>query len=298
VRGACAYEAIHRAGFGWNRNLPAKVERTYNVTLDQERKAAAVADFLFVVSPGLKDYAVDVLNASEDKLLVVPSCVAELNFDLGARTNIRRTWGVNDVPVFIYSGRLGPERAPGHLLRLFRAILDFNPEARLVVLSYLNELENLGELLRNAHVPESSVRVESHSRDEALRLLSAGDAGVLFLEDALRFNDLALPIKIAEYLSAGLPLIINSNVGRVPELVRARSLGWIVDQDVSEETLRSVAHQILSDLNEKRELLRQNALAACSEDFLWRKHIPAIRQAYAFEHDKPIHRLCPDTEIA
>jgi glycosyltransferase involved in cell wall biosynthesis len=223
--------------------------------------------------------------------------VADLSFDAEARSSVRQNWGVKDAPVFIYSGRLGPERAPGHLLRLFRSILDFNPDARLVVFSYLNELDNLGELLAKAHVPEASVRIESHSRDEVMRLLGAGDAGVLFLEDALRFNDLALPIKIAEYLSAGLPLVINRAVGRVPELVRDRGVGWIVDQDVSEETLRSVAQQILCDLKEQRDLLRHIALDTCSEGFLWRNHVPAIRQAYGLENDAPAHRLCPDAEV-
>ena len=298
VRGAGSYEVIHRAGFARKENLPEPVEHSYNVTLNQERRAVALADFLFVVSPGLKNYAVDVLQASENQILVVPSCVAGLSFDSQARTKIRRTWGVKEAPVFIYSGRIGMERSPGHLLRLFRAILDFNPEARMVVFSYLNELNNLGELLVNAKVPAASVWVESHSRDEVMHLLGAGDAGVLFLEDALRFKDIAAPIKIAEYLSAGLPLVINSAVGRIPDLVRAKGLGWIVDQDVSEETLRSVAQQILSDLKENRSHLRQLALDTCSAGFLWRNYVAAIRQAYGFENDPAARGLCRETEAA
>jgi len=298
VRGAGSYEVIHRAGFAGKDNLPEPVAYSYNLTLDQERRAVAVADFLFAVSPGLKDYAVYILQASESQIHVVPSCVAGLSFDSEARTTVRRSWGVKEAPVFIYSGRIGRERAPGHLLRLFRSILDFNPESRLVVFSYLNELNSLGELLANAKVPPASVRVESHSRDEVMHLLGAGDAGVLFLEDALRFQDIAAPIKIAEYLSAGLPLVINSAVGRIPDLVRARGLGWIVDQELDDATLRSVAQRILSDLQEKRGPLRQLALDTCSEVFFWRNYVPAIRQAYGFESDARANRLCADTEVA
>ena len=95
-----------------------------------------------------------------------------------------------------------------------------------------------------------------------------------------------------------LPLIINSAVGRVPDLVQAKRLGWIVNQAVSEETLRSVAQQILCDLKEKSDLLRQRALDTCAEQFLWRSYVPAIRQAYGLDGDSPAHRLWPQTDVA
>ncbi len=283
VRGPFADETIHRLGFPWPSELSPQAERAHRLCMDMDRRAAAVADRIFTISPGMKRYAIENFGASEDSTLVVPSCVENLSFDHKTRDEVRKEWGANPLsPVFLYAGRLGSERLPRHMFRLFAAALRIRPDAKFILMTYLNQLADIESLMKEAGVPRSAVTVASYSRDEALLRMCAADVGLLFLESALRYQD-CLPIKIPEYLSAGLSLAMNSSVGKLPDLVSSRKLGWVIDEDVSNEALDENARKMIAEIEENSAVMKQRSLDACSEFFLWRNHVPAIRRAYGLE---------------
>lgn len=280
VRGAMPYETIHRLGYAWPENLSEKAKYTWDYNLQLDQDAAHAADKLFTVSPGVRDYAIQELGAAPEKVAIVPSCVAELSYRADYRTAARARWGVtNDAPVMLYSGRLGPERLPQHLFRLFRALLDQRPDAKLVILSYLNELDNLAALRTTAGIPENSIIVNGLPRDEVVKTLPGADLAALFLEPAKRF-ELALPIKTAEYFSAGVPLVVNDTFALVPRLVRERDAGWVVNADISADALSVTAQDICQRLRTDRAGFRTRALEVCAENFLWPLYLPTLRHAY------------------
>ncbi|MEW6212938.1 MAG: glycosyltransferase [Acidobacteriota bacterium] len=283
VRGPFADETIHRLGFPWPSDLSPEAERAHHLCMDMDRRAAAVADRVFTLSPGMKRYAIEKFGASEERTLVVPSCVENLSFNRETRDRVRREWGANSSsPVFLYAGRLGRERLPRHMFRLFAAVLRLRPDAKFILMTYLNQLADIESLIKEAGMSESSVTVVSHSRDEALLRMCAADVGLLFLEPALRYQD-CFPIKIPEYLSAGLSLAMNSSVGNLPDLVSSRRLGWVIDEDASDELLDENAQKMVGEMEGNSAAMRKRSLDACSELFLWRNHVPAIRRAYGLE---------------
>ena len=280
LRGAHAYEAINRLGFPHREDLSSRAEQVYSKNLIRDQRAVSVADWVLAVTPGLANYAVEQLHGNPERVLVVPSCVSHLAFDENVRQRIRAEWGVGDAPVFAYSGRLGSERRPDHLFRVFGAALRLDERSRLVIFSYRNELGPLAPWLDRAGVPASSVRVTSDTRDNVFASLCAADAGMLFLQDASCFNDINLPIKIPEYLAAGLPLIVNRAVGPVPALVESRHLGWVIDPSISDSSLMETMQQVVTALAADRQGLKQRALQTSEELFLWKDHVPTIRRAY------------------
>jgi glycosyltransferase involved in cell wall biosynthesis len=280
VRGASAYENMHRHGYPFRDNLPPEVERDFQKNLALDAKAAQAADELFVVSPGLKDYAVKLLGVAPERVTVVPSCVGAKSYSDENRRAARERWGArDDAPVLLYSGRLGPERLPDLMFRLFRAMLDANPAARLVILSYLNQLGNLAALRDAAGVPEASVLVDELTRDEVVKTLPGADVAALFLEPALRFQ-LAAPIKLAEYLGAGLPLAVSETFDWIPDLLRERGCGWGLQPKITDAEMRETARRICEQVAQDRAGLRERALAICEEHFVWPVYVPKIRRAY------------------
>ena len=283
ARGATPFETIHRLGYAWRENLSPAASRAWDVSLQLDRDAAQAADELFVVSPGLRQYAQEELGVAPERVTIVPSCVNGTNYNEENRRTARLRWGArDDAPVLLYSGRLGPERLPEHLFRLFRAMLDVNPSARLVILSYLNQLKNLAALREAAGVPETSVIVDELTRDEVIRALPGADVAAIFLEPAMRFQ-LAVPIKLAEYLSAGLPLVVNSVFEWIPDLIKERGIGWAVDQTLPEVELKHAAQTVCESLVLDRAGLRERALTVCEEYFVWPRYVPSIRKAYGIE---------------
>jgi glycosyltransferase involved in cell wall biosynthesis len=286
VRGPAADETIHRLGCPWPTDMPPDVRLAYEKQMAIDRRAASVADAVFVVSPGLERFAVEQLGADAGRVTLVPSCVESLAYDAAIRDETRREWGVDgDAPVFLYSGRLGLERVPHHMLRVFRAVLDRRPDAKFVLFCYLNDMPDLDAHLRDAGVPESAVVTRQYPRDEAVRRLCGADAGLLFCEPAARYRDW-FPIKFPEYLSAGLGVLMNSLVGALPQLVEERAVGWIVDLDASDDEVRAAADRIVADVaSGARASLRQRSLDVCSELYLWRNVVPSIRSAYGMSEN-------------
>jgi glycosyltransferase involved in cell wall biosynthesis len=280
VRGAAPYEVIHRHGHCFRENLPPEAERDYQKNLALDTRAARAADELLVVSPGLRDYAVELLGADAARVSVVPSSVGETNYSDEDRAAARARWQVaGDAPVLLYSGRLGPERLPEHLFRLFRAMLDARPDAKLVVLSYLNQLQDLPALREAARVPAKRVVVDELPRDEVVKVLPGADVAAIFLEPALRF-ELAVPIKLAEYLGAGVPLVINETFAWISDLMRQHRAGWVVNHDLPDAEMQAAARNLCEEIARDRAGWRDRALELCERHFVWPRHLPTIRRAY------------------
>jgi glycosyltransferase involved in cell wall biosynthesis len=279
LRGAYPYETIHRLGHRWADHLPDSARHAWQRALAVERSAAAAADAIVTVSEGLRRYAIERLDCSADKVQVVPSCVEACSFDPAPRRRARAGWGLADGElVLFYAGRLGPDRQPELMVRLLGR-LQRRRAARLVVYS-----DRAGEcdwpaLLRAQGLGSDRVILGSGARDQVRELMCGGDVGVLLLESALRFDGLAAPIKVAEYLAAGLPLLVTPAVGSIPALLRERRIGWVVER-LDDRSLDLLVDAIAGALAAEPEAIRNRALACCHELFLWERQVPALRRAY------------------
>ncbi|HUP22945.1 MAG TPA: glycosyltransferase [Thermoanaerobaculia bacterium] len=283
LRGAHAEETIHRLGHRWPEGLPPPVAASYEKALEIEREAVQVADFVFAVSPGLRQYAVERLGADPSQVAVVPSCVEETCFDEDRRTCLRKEWGIDQTaPVFVYSGRLGPERLPRLMLEILAAAHRIDSRARLVLFTYLDELgrEWLDSMRQELDLPEAAVIHETLSRDEVMTALSVGDFGFLLYQPASRYRRFQAPIKVGEYLACGLGLIVNEGVGEVPQVVKRERIGWILGHDWTTDRLRNRVAAMVEELRSDGAALRRRALATCSRELLWRCHEVTLRSGY------------------
>ncbi|HRB52290.1 MAG TPA: glycosyltransferase, partial [Bacteroidia bacterium] len=64
---------------------------------------------------------------------------------------------------------------------------------------------------------------------EVSEILKSCDIGILIREKSVT-NQVASPTKFAEYLSAGLPVIISEGIGDYTSFVRQNNCGWVFDK--------------------------------------------------------------------
>jgi len=62
--------------------------------------------------------------------------------------------------------------------------------------------------------------------------LQAGDAGILMRDDTL-VNNVACPVKIGEYLSAGLPVLLSRGIGDMSDLIAKHGVGLVIEDSPS-----------------------------------------------------------------
>ena len=79
-----------------------------------------------------------------------------------------------------------------------------------------------------------------------------------------------------------MSLTINSNMRPLPDLVRQRGIGAVIDEDCDDAALRRRVRTMLAERERNVADRRDRCLNACRELYLWRRHLPIIREAYGY----------------
>jgi hypothetical protein len=108
-------------------------------------------------------------------------------------------------------------------VRLFARIRERRPGARLALL--IHEAAEGRRLVRAAGIRDAIVL--TLSPEETRRTLPAFDAAFLLREPSV-VNRVASPVKFAEYLHAGLPVVLTEGIGDATGWVEEHRLGVVL----------------------------------------------------------------------
>lgn len=216
-------------------DVTAEKELLYQKTLKQQIMQAKAADRVLCVSNKLKQYHLEKdVSLSPEKLSVIPGCADEEKFyyDKDLRKNIRQKLKISDKTAFLYSGALDKEwQIPDFVFSVFSLI------SKKISNSYFIFLTPNGKIVKKYvakfGINEDLIFTKFASFLEINGFLNAADAGVMFREDAVT-NNVASPTKFAEYLMAGLPVIISEKIGDFSEFVAKNNVGIVLHNDLKE----------------------------------------------------------------
>ncbi len=236
---------------------------------DLEGRAVNETDYRIAVTEKLVDYWHEKYGYTEGKHVVIP---CTLNSDFTAVTpgeaeknKARKTLGIDPVDVvLVYSGSVSGWQSFPTLYKYLAPFLRRSVKNKIVFLS--KEEENISKL-ENEFPGQILRKWVKHT--EVPAVLSACDMGILIREQSVT-NKVAAPTKFAEYLSAGLPVIISENIGDYSAFVRNYQCGIIANGhelppiEKSDEALRIKMIQLVnthftkqSQLEHYRELIQQ-----------------------------------------
>jgi hypothetical protein len=125
--------------------------------------------------------------------------------------------------ILVYSGSLAAWQAMDSLKHWLEKILASNPKVKLLFLSKPHALvQNLKEKF------PKRVHQRFVSPEEVPGYLDVGDYGLLLREQSVT-NQVASPVKFAEYLSRGMKVLISQNIGDYSKWVEEHELGMIIE---------------------------------------------------------------------
>lgn len=193
-----------------------------------ENNAFRKCSRLACVSQNLKRYIT--AQTGRKDITVIPSCFDQKKFffDSQARKEIRARYGLPDTcKVICYSGGLAPWQRVGDIIALFEKIAKIDSRYRFLFLT--KETQQLQELLHETMLSPDNYIIKSCAQGDVYRYLSAADAGIIMREDTA-VNNVASPIKIGEYLSCGLPVILTKGIGDFSDLIPLAGVGLLLDE--------------------------------------------------------------------
>lgn len=215
-----------------------------------EKGAVQHSDMRIAVSEALVQHWRERYGYMGDTHVVIPCTLGADHLPPAEDAPDRRAefgFAAEDV-VLVYSGSTAGWQSFGMLEELLDGVLAAQPEVKVLFLSR--------EDANNRRLAERHPgRVYIHWADPAAvpALLRGCDHGILLREDSIT-NRVASPTKFAEYLAAGLPVIISDGLGDFSGMVRREGLGTVFSRDAAMPRFGRPDHAA-------RQRLRDHAMA-------------------------------------
>lgn len=214
-RGAINAEQIEYGVYN-NTGLENKI---YNL----EKRAVLETDYRISVSTKLVNYWRKEYNFKSDKYVVIPS---SSNNEIKLFNSKHIDFQIEEDDIFVvFSGSQSKWHSFPTMLAHFESFLEKNSHVKILILSKRN---NQIKALINKH-PNRIIN-KWVSPDKVFDFLILADYGYVYRKDSVT-NRVASPVKIAEYLSCGLKIIISENLGDYSEIVEKYNLGHIIKND-------------------------------------------------------------------
>jgi glycosyltransferase involved in cell wall biosynthesis len=166
------------------------------------------------------------------------------------------------------------------MIRLFLRIKTYQPAAFFLFLT--PHVKEASAQFLEAGVSKDDYMVLEVAHTDILHYLKLGDVALLLREFSV-VNRVASPVKFAEYLAAGLPVIITDGVGDCSTLVRRSRLGLVLEscEEVGWDD-RSLA-EFLSDVAANRGRYRARARIAAERSYTRSHYRHIYRQLFLSE---------------
>ncbi len=163
-------------------------------------------------------------NAGEgfdsDKVFVVPNGTFVLNESPPSVVKPKHL-------TLIYAGSLGPQYMLPEMLETFQFTKRTFTDARFKILTF--HIEQAQDYIQQ-HFPHllSGVEIKSVTAEKVKEELGKAHIGISFRKPSFSMQGVA-PIKVVEYLSAGLPVIYNSGIGDMDDQLYGQGFAFCLD---------------------------------------------------------------------
>ncbi len=234
-----------------------------------EKNDVLNSDFRLSVSQALVNYWKKEFNYYSNEHIVVPCTLSEdFIFPVGVPSGEFPTieklkqikteigFAEEDI-VIVYSGSSAGWQSFSLVEKLLTEVFETDKNVKLLRLT--NHINESSDFLKQF---EDRIKTAWVKPAEVKNYLLAGDYGLLYRENSVT-NQVASPVKFAEYLSCGLNVIISENLGDFSEFVRKNKCGVVGDKISitkldysSKQNNHKLAKQFLIKENYKTEYLK------------------------------------------
>lgn len=206
---------------------------------------------------------------------VIPCCADTELFDRSKIDSAKREQlmkelkiGPSDI-VVSYVGAVGTWYMLEEMLDFFRRLLNKYPNSRFLFITH----EDPKLILRKAkrrNIPEGNISIRKAIHHEVPVLLSLSNLSLFFIKPVYS-KKASSPAKQGEIMSMGIPIICNSNIGDIDQIIRDSEAGAIV-RSFTEEDYDFIIDQIPQLLELSRDKIRKAAIEIFSLEKGTRKY--------------------------
>jgi glycosyltransferase involved in cell wall biosynthesis len=225
----------------------------YRLAKAAERRFFAAADAFVVLTERARGLLFQAHSDTDDlgrPVEVIPCCVDSERFHAAnflSKDGLRNELHLEGRRVIVYVGALGGWYLTDEMAE-FLAVAHEQDSSTFSMVLTQTDPAIMGARFERVGIEEKDYLIRQVPPEDVPRYLKAADIALAFIKPC--FSKLASsPTKIAEYLAGGLPVVINSGIGDLDELLRTDQVGVSIKECQREEYQRALR---------EIELLRQD----------------------------------------
>ncbi|MBL0145293.1 MAG: glycosyltransferase [Chitinophagaceae bacterium] len=185
---------------------------------------------------------VEVVPCSVDLDLFNP---AKIDVDLKAQLQNELGIKANDF-VISYLGSIGGWYLTKEMMQFCKLLLKKKPEAKFLFISN-NRHEDIITAAAQYEIPAEKIIVKMGKRHEVPVLLSFSNYSLFFIKPC--YSKLSSsPTKHGEIMAMGIPVIANSGVGDLKEIIEKYNAGYVIDE-FTEQEMQKIVNSICNNTN-------------------------------------------------
>ena len=246
----------------WNKKVPV-YKAIYNFFTEKESEAVKQSDGIVCLT-----YAAEkiIKGWSEYKasipLEVIP-CSADLDLfdyskiDQKEKIYLKKELNINENDFVIsYLGSIGGWYLTAEMLQFCKLLSKRIPTAKFLFISP-HRHEEIKAIAAEYGIPADKVLIKKASREQVPALLSLSSYSVFFIKPCYSKQS-SSPTKHGEIMAMGIPVITNSGVGDVAEIVQSCKSGIVINE-FTDEVFESAINEIANKKDYDAAAIRQGA---------------------------------------
>ena len=245
-----------------------------------ERKILKVCDLNVYVSNEMKNHFLQKYGEVQTPYAIVPCCVSDEWFDRATTTDALATLDVpTDGVIVAYAGTMANWQCGREMMKLFAEIHRQDATAFFLLLVPKSDQRKTSSWADEFGLPASSYHLHEVAHREVPAYLQAAHIGVLLRRDD-PVNRVSSPTKFAEYLSAGIPVLMTDSVGDYSDLAEEEKVGLVLSASMLDEDQydREDLGNIIAfarNSAEDRDHVKKRCLEVAYNHLLWQ---PAVKE--------------------
>jgi glycosyltransferase involved in cell wall biosynthesis len=240
-----------------------------------ERFLLKHASSVLCVSSVLADY-VEETTKQKTQCFVIPSCLDKmLEKELEASQTVGESVKSDQITL-AYAGTVTSWNRVDTMVTFFERLSTLLPKVHFLCIT--THVEKAKESFASTKLDSVNYSIIRVPHEEIISTLRKADVGLL-LRDKSMVNQVASPVKAAEYMTAGLAVVVSDGVGDLSDSVKENQLGLVLDSLDPEAWNDNELLDFFQDVMSNRDMYKVRSINFAKEFFVRKNYLRQYREA-------------------
>ena len=217
----------------------------YKYFKSKEKEFLQYSDYTISLTENGKKEILSWNLPNQSKIKVIPCCTDESLFQKKNIQNVRSELGFNkDDFIISYVGSIGTWYMLDEMLDFFKCLQIKKPNAKFFFITK-DDTQLILEKVKSKKIEISSIKIQPSSREMMPSYIGVSDFSIFFILPVFS-KKASSPTKMGEIMNLGIPIICNSGVGDVDEIME-KSMPELLAKDFSNKEYERVIDLITNN---------------------------------------------------